>query len=933
MRVLLIYLRSEERSAFFCGYPFGTLRLNNCYCALAIFFYIYISSIIIMSEHSAIMPVKVRKSSRLTERVALRDDETTIQRREYTLNLVKALKKKASQCTLELKIVEETKGQNRIFIMSGGVYELYRLALLTHYENMQTSGSSPYDVQIKSVKDKQGMFVESQVRVSYKRSGRSRGLLRYTVNLYHTRSSMRINGNEAYSFTDDHKKAIDSILAIQNLDTIDQGLHQIIFKELDKIQFNAPNTKVGGSPEPKLAAAPDGSGTAECGSDLGSSQRRGFPLCFDMGQCDPTGEGDGGDDGSIYICTHCDMPSTEQVIECSVCSNWYHYVCEGISEIEFEKHCVDEDSLYSCMSCLTGQSCSEQSKSNMGGPVEPDHCSNEPQPLRVITPDCTGGENKEFPPQTVNKGNSSPGHKLNLGPQSPVIGAIALHDTTGLTPHSSYNDSQNILSPTDISEYRTNDRGANLNTQNDEGIPVPTGTEVQGPTHAMVDKSCSTQNITIRPDLTDEQQPSHLHPSPVSCITYTPTCVESLRGLHPNEPPQAVGDSDNIRGAGCMDPPSILVTSQLSCVPSQQPVMSESTNNCYNESQMSVKGLQQKRKTAKKPQGARAKKQDSDGVGTGTDNLSSLSSLRGAVSSDDTNPIIPQDDEGASLNDQLLKSKEKLLSTKERKLKDLEKKLHLKEINMSDQLEQNEYSKTYILTMEHKLKELENTNRLLKMKMLCQEEMGSMGGKHKESDTEIHLPHRTTDTPSPHTDSELHARVAHMEIRLLEHRINTLEQNLWSRQNQPSYTHAQYDAVYGPPSNVYGPPSTQYPPFHSYPVGYHYPPYNWYGPYWHQNTYPPINTFQPVRHTTWPETRSNVRSATGTLPCTDNEKPQYSTHGYQMEQTVPKRAQPSGITIPLPMLRCLFLGKLASPRWERVYQTTAANPKTVRSRS
>ena len=532
----------------------------------------------------------------------------------------------------------------------------------------------------------------------------------------------------------------------------------------------------------------------------------------------------------------------------------------------------------------------------MGGPVEPDRCSNEPQPLRVITPDCTGGENKEFPPQTVNKGNSSPGHKLNLGPQSPVIGAIALHDTTDLTPQSSYNDSQNILSPTDISESRTNDRGANLNTQNDEGIPVPTGIEVQGPTHATVDKSCSTQNITIQPDLTDEQQPSHLHPSPVSCITYTPTCVESLRGLHPNEPPQAVGDSDDIRGAGCVDPPSILATSQISCVPSQQPVMSENTNNCYNESQMSVKGLQQKRKTAKKPQGARAKKQDSDGVGAGTDNPSSLLSLRGAVSSDDTNPIIPQDDEGASLNDQLLKSKEKLLSTKERKLKDLEKKLHLKEINMSDQLEQNEYSKTYILTMEHKLKELENTNRLLKMKMLCQEEMGSMGGKHKESDTEIHLPHRTTDTPSPHTDSELHARVAHMEIRLLEHRINTLEQNLWSRQNQPSYTHAQYGAVYGPPSNVYGPLSTQCPPFHSYPVGYHYPPHNWYGPYWHQNTYPPINTFQPIRHTTWPETRSNVRSATGTLPCTDNEKPQYSTQGYQMEQTVPKRAQPSGIT-------------------------------------
>ena len=298
-----------------------------------------------------------------------------------------------------------------------------------------------------------------------------------------------------------------------------------------------------------------------------------------------------------------------------------------------------------------------------------------------------------------------------------------------------------------------------------------------------MDKSCSAQNITIRPDLADEQQPSHLHPPPVSCITYTPTCVESQRWLHPNELPQAVYDSDNIRGARCMDPQSILAASQICHVPFQQPVMCGSTNSCYNESQMSVKSLQQKRKTAKKPQGARAKKQDADGVGVGTDNkvISNLSSLREAASSDDTNPIIPRDDEGTSLNDQLLKSKEKLLSTKERKLKDLEKKLHLKEIYMSDQLEQNEYSKTYFLTIEHKLKELENTNRLLKMKMLYQEEVGSMGDKHKKSDTEIHLPHRTTDTPSPHTDSELHARMAHMEIKLLEHRINTLEQNRWSR--------------------------------------------------------------------------------------------------------------------------------------------------------
>ena len=63
------------------------------------------------SKHAAIMPGNMRKSSRLTERVALREAESSVQQREYTLDLVKALKKKASQCTLELKIVVEIKGQ------------------------------------------------------------------------------------------------------------------------------------------------------------------------------------------------------------------------------------------------------------------------------------------------------------------------------------------------------------------------------------------------------------------------------------------------------------------------------------------------------------------------------------------------------------------------------------------------------------------------------------------------------------------------------------------------------------------------------------------------------------------------------------------------------------------------------------------------------
>ena len=104
----------------------------------------------------------------------------------------------------------------------------------------------------------------------------------------------------------------------------------------------------------------------------------------------------------------------------------------------------------------------------------------------------------------------------------------------------------------------------------------------------------------------------------------------------------------------------------------------------------------------------------------------------------------------------MLKSKEKLLFTKERKLKEMEKKLHMTEISMSDQLDQNEYSKTYILTMEHGLKELESTNGLLKMKMLHQKKTISAGGMARGDDTAISIAQQNTKSNS-HTDAEWHA--------------------------------------------------------------------------------------------------------------------------------------------------------------------------------
>ena len=286
------------------------------------------------------MNALTRRSSRLTERVLLKESIAEKTERDYTLNLVRALKKKAEQCSKDTKVLEERKGDNRIFSMSGGIYELYRHALIAHFEKLMADNGSTKLVKLKAVKDKQSMIVESQIRVHRKRNGGGVGDHLYTVNLYHTRSSMMVNGSEADLFTQDHKVAIDSILNISNLDTIDKELHAVLIRELDKIQINNHLIQQDCCDDSSLVAmVPDRSpsGTSQLITDT--------MACTDI---------DDGHSATEDLCLHCEEGATDGVIQCSTCENWYHYMCEGMTEEEFVIYGEETDSIYVCRSCSVG---------------------------------------------------------------------------------------------------------------------------------------------------------------------------------------------------------------------------------------------------------------------------------------------------------------------------------------------------------------------------------------------------------------------------------------------------------------------------------------------------------------------------------------------------------------------------------------------------
>ena len=160
----------------------------------------------------------------------------------------------------------------------------------------------------------------------------------------------------------------------------------------------------------------------------------------------------------------------------------------------------------------------------------------------------------------------------------------------------------------------------------------------------------------------------------------------------------------------------------------------------------------------------------------------------------------------------------------------------MREIGLIEQKSQNDYSKAYILTMENKLKELENSNRLLKMEMLSQYGLDSNTDntvRHfQDSPRPCASPDPAIKTNNSTSGSELHARKAHIELWLLESRIAILEQYFSSYSYSPYWTPYNYQAYHNP-----------YPFYHNSSTQYYYPwacagEHSHYTPHMHEAHYP-----------------------------------------------------------------------------------------------
>ena len=136
------------------------------------------------------------------------------------------------------------------------MYELYRNRLTEHFHALNDNSNLNIKVRFEDTTDKTGMVVESLLTV-YQVSPGNYDRLKYTINMYHTKTRIMVNGRQVKLFNDEHSKIADSIMAserVADLDKellvcIDDGLRALSVENIKKQSYKQTNAQ---RHEPKI---------------------------------------------------------------------------------------------------------------------------------------------------------------------------------------------------------------------------------------------------------------------------------------------------------------------------------------------------------------------------------------------------------------------------------------------------------------------------------------------------------------------------------------------------------------------------------------------------------------------------------------------------------------------------------------------------------
>ena len=128
-----------------------------------------------------------------------RSQEAVIHTNSYILNKVKALKEKLSQCSQAHISYEMKQNKNFVMRLSPAAYELTRYVVI---EQLYSDAfSANYSTQSSINEDECQHQVGTVFRVFNKKKDGSQGIiLKFTINFYHTTSTILVNGNRTDIF-------------------------------------------------------------------------------------------------------------------------------------------------------------------------------------------------------------------------------------------------------------------------------------------------------------------------------------------------------------------------------------------------------------------------------------------------------------------------------------------------------------------------------------------------------------------------------------------------------------------------------------------------------------------------------------------------------------------------------------------------------------
>ena len=296
----------------------------------------------------------------------------------YTLNKNSALNKKIDACQRELLTTKIAQGGNIVLDLSSSTYELVKNNIPKFYATNQD-----YTAVLTTSKDENNLIVEEIYRIKNRLKNGSIGKYnKYTINMYHTKSRMLVNGREATTtFLNTHLPQIRATINSNKelLDQLDKEIHDAlttmsldhnydtnnkIHEQSDQKTIKPHMINLGA--EKLIEKIP--SNHTVCQSqqllqiqDLRASCSDAITSHIDY-NTPPSSTDDSNhtieeDPLDCYPCPHCTKPVTvdDEGIECSRCSNWLHYHCEDLSKNQADIYEKNTSLNYICSSCRYDQ--------------------------------------------------------------------------------------------------------------------------------------------------------------------------------------------------------------------------------------------------------------------------------------------------------------------------------------------------------------------------------------------------------------------------------------------------------------------------------------------------------------------------------------------------------------------------------------------------